>query len=91
MMNREHLQERLDETRKTISRRMCNLAEEMKVLDQIENELANYTASSRLIVHLIQSGVYYRNDLDHVQSMLKNVEDDLWESLRNYANYHDEN
>ena len=37
MMNREHLQERLDETRKTISRRMCNLAEEMKVLDQIEN------------------------------------------------------
>lgn len=91
MINKEYLQERLDETRKAISRRMCNLAEEMKVLDQIENELANYTANSCLIVHMIKNGVYYRNDLDNVQSGLKNVEDDLWGSLMNYANDYDKN
>lgn len=86
MINKEYLQERLDETRKAISRRMCNLAEEMKVLDQIENELASFTSNDRLITTMIKTGVCYRNDLDHVQSRLKNVEDDLWCSLMNYAN-----
>lgn len=86
MINKEHLQERLDKTRKVISRRMSNLAKEMKVLDQIENELATYTSNDRLIAHMIKSGAHYRNDLDRVHSRLKGIEDDLWSDLVWYAN-----
>lgn len=91
MINKEHLQERLDKTRKVISRRMSNLAKEMDILDQIENELATDTLDDRLITAVIKSVVRYHNDLDHVQTMLKKVEDDLWCSLMDYANDCDKN
>lgn len=86
MINKENLQNRLDETRKAISRRMSNLAKEMDILDQIESELATGTLDDRLIAAVIESVVRWRHDLDNVQTMLKKVEDDSWCSLMNYAN-----
>lgn len=64
MINKENLQNRLDETRKASSRRMPNLAKEMDIPDQIESELTNDNLDDRLIADIIKSVVRWRHDLD---------------------------
>ena len=91
MINKENLQNRLDETRKAISRRMSNLAKEMDILDQIESELTNDNLDDRLIAAMIKSIVLGRHDLDNAQTMLKQADDDSWCSSMNYVNDCDRN
>ena len=91
MIDRENLQSCLTETRKAISSRMSNLAKEMDILDQIENDLATDTLDDCIIAAVIKSVVRWRHDLDNVQTMLKKVDDDSWCRLMTYANDCDRN